>query len=82
VFELSSVKIDIFSEGSTTSIHGEHLLVKKLPTVFKERYGSIPKRVFVRDCYRALYKIATDSMLDAPLDYCVKLFTGVPGIGK
>ena len=46
-FELSSVEIDIFSEGSTSSIHGEHLLVKKLPTVFKERYGSIPKRVFV-----------------------------------
>jgi hypothetical protein len=48
-FELSSVEIDIFSDGSTTSIHGEHLLVKKLPIVFKERYGSIPKRVFVRD---------------------------------
>jgi len=79
---LSSVEIDIFSEGSTTSIHGEHLLVKKLPNVFKERYGSIPKRVFVRDCYRALYKIATDCMLDASLDYCVTLFTGVPGIGK
>ena len=82
MFELSSVKIDIFSEGSTTSIHGEHLLVKKLPNVFKERYGSIPKIVFVRDCYLALYKIATDSMLDASLDYCVTLFTGVPGIGK
>jgi hypothetical protein len=79
VFELSSVEID---EGSTAFIHGEYLLVKKLPTLFNHRYGSIPKRVFVRDCYRALYKIATDSMVDASLDYCVTLFTGVPGIGK
>jgi len=82
VFELISVEIDIFSEDSTTAIRGDHLLVKKLPTVFRERYGAIPDRVFVRDCYRTLYKIATDSMVDASLDYCVTLFTGVPGIGK
>ena len=82
VLELSSVEVDIFSEGSTTSIHGEHLLVKTLPSLFERRYGPIPKRIFVRDCYRSLYKIATDSMVDASLSGCVTLFTGVPGIGK
>ena len=82
MFELSSVNVDIFSEGTTKSIHGEHLLVKTLPKVFKQRYGTIPKTIYVRDCYRELYKIATDSMVDASLDYCATLFTGVPGIGK
>ena len=82
MFELSSVNVDIFSEGTTKSIHGEHLLVKTLPKVFKQRYGTIPKTIYVRDCYRELYKIATDSMVDASLDNCATLFTGVPGIGK
>ena len=82
MFELSSVNVDIFSEGTTKSIHGEHLLIKTLPKAFELRYGSIPKTIFVRDCYRELYEIATDSMVDASLDYCATLFTGVPGIGK
>lgn len=82
MFELSSATVDIFSEGITESIHGEHLLVKKLPEVFTQRYGPIPKKVYVRDCYRTLYKLASDSMVDASLDFGAALFTGVPGIGK
>eukprot|EP01031_Cornospumella_fuschlensis_P032164 gene32164-38904_t len=82
LFELSSVTVDTFSEGMTESIHGEHLLVKKLPEVFRQRYGSIPKKVYVRDCYRTLYKLASDSMVDVTRDFGVTLFTGIPGIGK
>ena len=50
MFELSSFEADVFSEGSTTFIHGEHLLVLKLT------------RIFIRDYYLALYKTATDSV--------------------
>lgn len=82
LFELSSVTVDIFSEGITEYIHGEHLLVNKLPEVFTQRYGPIPKKVYVRDCYRTLYKYASDSMVNVSLDFGATLFTGVPGIGK
>jgi hypothetical protein len=82
VFELFSATVDIFSEGINESSHGEHLLVKKLPEVFTQRYGPIPKKVYVRDCYRTLYKLASDSMVDASLDFGATLFTGFPGIGK
>eukprot|EP01031_Cornospumella_fuschlensis_P030373 gene30373-36700_t len=82
LFELSSATVDTFSEGMIESIHGEHLLVKKLPEVFTHRYGSIPEKVYVRDCYRTLYKLASDSMVDASRNFGATLFTGVPGIGK
>lgn len=82
MFELSSVNVDIFSEGKTTSMQGEHLLVKTLPEVFEQRYGRIPKTIFVRDCYRELYEIATLSMVDESQDFSATLFSGVPGIGK
>jgi hypothetical protein len=82
VFELSSVAVDIFSEGITESIPGEHLLVKKLPEAFVVRYGSIPEKIYVRDSYKALYESAAQSRISQNVGYSATLFTGVPGIGK
>ncbi len=82
VFELTSASVELFSEGAPDPIRGEHLIVKSLPEVFKQRYGPIPEIVYVRNCYRTLYNIATDSMVDPSLDFGATLFTGVPGIGK
>jgi hypothetical protein len=82
VFEVSSVEVDIFSEGTTESIHGEHLLVKRLPEAFFVRYGSIPEKIYVRDSYKALYESAAQSRIRQQKGYSATLFTGVPGIGK
>lgn len=82
MFELSSVEVDIFSEGITESICGEHLLVKKLPEAIVVRYGNIPEKIYVRDSYKTLYECAAQSQILQEKGYSATLFTGVPGIGK
>lgn len=59
---------------------GLHLRVKSIPELFCERYGDIPKKIFVRKCYEALYESATET--HTRRGYSATLFTGVPGIGK
>ncbi|KAJ1407447.1 hypothetical protein B484DRAFT_423651 [Ochromonadaceae sp. CCMP2298] len=49
---------------------------------FVIRYGSIPKKIYVRDCYKTLYKCAAQSRIRQQNGYSATLFTGVPGIGK
>ena len=81
-FELSPATVDVFSEGISESIPGEHLLVKKLPEAFVIRYGSIPEKIYVRDCYKALYERAAQSRICQQQGCSATLFTGAPGIGK
>jgi hypothetical protein len=81
-FELSNAKVQIISEGITETIHGEHLLIKKLPEAFVAQYGSIPEKIYVRDCYKTLYECAAQSRIRQQIGYSATLFTGVPGIGK
>eukprot|EP01033_Poteriospumella_lacustris_P003572 gene3572-2591_t len=83
VFELCSVEVATFSEGTTGSIRGEQLLVKSLPNVFLTRYGCIPEKIYVRDAYRTLYDRAAQTRIRQQTGtHCATLFTGVPGIGK
>eukprot|EP01033_Poteriospumella_lacustris_P003711 gene3711-2639_t len=82
VFELCSVEVATFSEGTTGSIRGDHLLVKRLPEEFVARYGHIPEKIYVRDAYKTLYDRVAEAQLCPQNDYSATLFTGVPGIGK
>jgi len=61
---------------------GQHLIIHKLPEIFQQRYGKVPKQIFVRECYISLYKTVSDKMVKGDMEYGVMLFTGVPGIGK
>ena len=60
---------------------GEYLEILDIPAIFGQRYGIIP-RIYIRHCYRRLYEIITDQMLNDHRPFPVTLFTGVPGIGK
>jgi hypothetical protein len=50
--------------------------------VFEPRYGVIPSRIFIRQCYVDLYNMSADNMVADVENLPVTLFTGVPGIGK
>jgi hypothetical protein len=83
VFELCSVEVATFSEGKAGSIRGEQLLVKRLPELFRARYGRIPEKIYVRDAYKTLYDRAAQTRSRQQTGtHCATLFTGVPGIGK
>eukprot|EP01033_Poteriospumella_lacustris_P003541 gene3549-2587_t len=82
VFELCSVDLATFSNGTPGSIRGDHLLVKRLPELFRARYGLIPEKIYVRDAYKTLYETAAQTRFRQQTGtYCATLFTGVPGIG-
>jgi len=63
-------------------LEGEYLEINSVPFTFIARYGAVTKSIYIRDCYRDLYTIATTSMLTYEDKYPVTLFTGVSGIGK
>ena len=73
---------DSVSEGPLFQLPGEQLTINQLPAHFAPRYGKIPETIYVRECYRELYKTASDSMLAECSGNSATLFTGVPGIGK
>lgn len=75
-------KIPLYSEGVVQEFEGEYLETEDLPAIFKERYRKIPKRIYVRHCYRRLYDIVTHLMPLYHDQLPATLFTGVPGIGK
>jgi hypothetical protein len=81
-FEISPTEIIVFSDGKEKTIPGEHLIVKKLPELFRKRYAKIPEVVYVRECYRELYEAAVNSLNPDLSEFSATLFTGVPGIGK
>ena len=58
-------------------------LVQMLPDIFTD-YGSIPDKIYIRECYRELYDLASATMMDPQYvkHKSATLFTGVPGIGK
>ena len=74
--------VDTDSEGAPVHRKGQQLIVHELPERFQLRYGKIPQKIFVRECYRELYETVSALMLRQELDFAVTLFTGVPGIGK
>lgn len=82
IIELVGAKVDSFSKGAHVELLGQHLVVHELPEIFTQRYGTIPKKIFVRECYEDLYRIVSGLMLKGSCEYGVCLFTGVPGIGK
>lgn len=75
-------RIEFNLDGTMEALDGEYLEINSVPILFNARYGLIPKRIYIRDCYRDLYNIATAKMLMHHDHYPVALFTGVPGIGK
>ena len=81
-FETEAAVVNTFSQGAFVQLNGEYLVVKHLPQCFKQRYGRIPERIYVRESYRRLYEMVADSMLRGSMEFGVTLFTGVPGIGK
>eukprot|EP01039_Chlorochromonas_danica_P010110 gene10110-11190_t len=81
-FELELVLVRTFSEGTFVDLHGQHLIAHQLPETFPQRYGQIPRKIFVRDCYSQLYDKVSDLMLRGSMEFGATLFTGIPGIGK
>ena len=82
-FKLENVTIHSpNSEGKAVHLHGEQLIIDQLPMCFEEQYGPIPRKIFVRECYRSLYDNVSEHMLSGAMRRGVTLFTGVPGIGK
>ena len=60
----------------------EYLLLRSLPYLLNDRYGRLPKKIYVRDCYRQIYETASQLMVDGKMELGTSLCTGVPGIGK
>ena len=81
-FQLEDVNVEQLSRGKSEKKVGEQLIVHILPDCFREGYGTVPRVIFVRECYRRLYDKVSVSMLDVKNDHSATLFTGVPGIGK
>ena len=81
-FDMNASSVDNSSQGVETSLSGEYLVVLALPDCLEDRYGRLPEKIYVRDCYRRLYEIVADLMLSGALERGATLFTGVPGIGK
>ena len=75
---LVSSKNDFFK----LKVEGRLLLVEQLPKSFELRYGAIPEKIFIRQCYLDLYERAAGLMFSGKMKKGVALFTGVPGIGK
>ena len=61
---------------------GKKLMLENVPLEFRRRYGSLPREMYIRECYEDLYEEATLYMLDPMKSTPSILFTGVPGIGK
>lgn len=81
-FDLEEVIVDSNLHGALVQLKGHHLIVHELPIIFRQRYGDIPREIFVRECYEDLYRIVTEQITSGFMDYGVTLFTGIPGIGK
>jgi hypothetical protein len=80
--KISKFSIPLFTVGDFEQYESEYLEIESLPAVFEKRYGKIPKRIYIRHCYRRLYRIVTDLMVHYHDQLPAALFTGVPGIGK
>jgi hypothetical protein len=81
-FELKELIADFFSEGSSVQLAGLQLIIHQLPRRFTQRYGDISETIFVRECYRELYKTVSRSIIDEMKSSSLTRFAGVPGIGK
>lgn len=80
-FELINESAKIVIDSRNKTIKREYLLIKStLPEELVERYGDIPNKIYVRECYRDLYELSAATMLGDRRT--ISLFTGVPGIGK
>jgi len=80
--ELTNFSISLYSNSEDQSVAGQYLEIDSLPIIFLERHGIIPKRIYIRHCYRELYEIVTARMIEYHDQLPATLFTGVPGIGK
>ena len=78
---MKSTSVNSSSHDAVQPILNEVLSFNSIPTLFIQRYGPIP-RICVRQCYRELYDLASQNMIDLHDKFPVTLFTGVPGIGK
>jgi hypothetical protein len=62
----------------------EFLLIEpsRMPEILRVRFGfeGIPTKLYIRDCYRDLYREVTNTM--ATSNTYMGVFTGIPGIGK
>ena len=47
--------------------------------MFTKRFGKIPARIYIRQCYLEMYDLLVGTMIE---EVPVSLVTGVPGIGK
>ena len=63
-------------------IENDFLVLDRFPRHITLRYGKIPNRIFIRQCYKDIYNLVTSQMLDEEEIQPAFLFTGVPGIGK
>ena len=72
----------MFTQGEWRAESAQYLVVEKLPEVFLQRYGSIPARIYIRECYIKLYESITLSILNGRIENGIALVTGVTGIGK
>ena len=80
--EIIDGSISLYSGGELQMFQGQYLRIKDLPGIFYSRYGKIPENILIRHCYRRLYDIASNHMVNYDGDLPATLFTGVPGIGK
>lgn len=80
--KITESSVFLFTENDFQQFEGEYLEIEMLPRLFTTRYGDIPKRIYIRHCYRKLYEIVTKHMINYHDKFPVTLFTGVPGIGK
>mmetsp|Transcript_19142 Transcript_19142/g.17363 ORF Transcript_19142/g.17363 Transcript_19142/m.17363 type:complete len:528 (+) Transcript_19142:25-1608(+) len=55
-----------------------YLHFESIPELFIERYGDIPEKIYIRTCYKNLYKLIVKKYQP----YSTSLVIGVPGIGK
>ena len=69
-------------ENIPNSANGQMLILDNVPYEFTERYGILPRELYIRECYVELYEEATLFMLNPTKSIPSILFTGVPGIGK
>jgi hypothetical protein len=71
-----------FTEVFVDGCVGKVLVLDEIPVEFLKRFGKIPNHILIRECYKELYDMVVECMIDPNRDGQTILFTGVPGVGK